>query len=857
MAFTLTSSVDSGTAFTGGSANDTFNADNTGTAVLSGADVLTGGAGTDTLNVYSAGTAFNLPTLSSIETVNIYDQTATQSIAATAWSSVTEANLIRGDGDLTFTGGANLATVGLSDIVADGTGAAVGVIVAFEAARTTATLNLNGVTASGGGADDNVDVNGAALTTVTVNTTGTASSFDALDVASATTITIGAAVALTATSLETGATAAALTITGAGAVSLGTLDTAIDTVTASGNSGGLTAAIGSEVDTVITGSTGNDVITAGTTDALVTANTLAVNAGTGTADVLVIAETADVDTAADAARYTNFETIRTADSVNMALVAGVTALQITGGTSETYSGLTATQASAVTFRGNNTTSTIFTMADATGSANAITFNLASTTTTTNVDVIGASVIDIETVNINATTGTNATDSDFGFLANTADSVSAINIAGSADVKLNVVADTLDVVAVAINASSLTGTGNLTLALAGGLVAGSSVTGSANADAMTISTINGTTYNANAGNDTFTGALAALVAVGGINDNKINGGAGTDSITLSDTTTTLDDNHFTWISNMETLALTNSAGDLSITTGTGFNAAFANGATITTGTMAATKDVTLNAGLATVGINLTVDATTNTVVLTATEINTITTGDGADTITFTGDADTVGVTGAAAQGQIIISTGAAADTISVTVGTLLPNTDGTDTAIVITGGTGKDLITKVGTNGDGVSGVAHYVVAAGDSTTTSYDEITGFDVGTATTFADGLDFAGTAAIGTLATSVDFGTILSHAITTGVATFDDAAGYGAALVINATNLADVVGYLAANTTTNMVIAFAYDSDASGSAESTMVYHNGTTDSLVLLVGAVTGSGVLLTTNASTTTGDIFIA
>ena len=846
----LTTGVDTGAAFTGTSRDDTFNADNTGAAVvLSASDSLDGGSGTDTLNVYSTGAAFNLPALTSIETLNVYDQTASQSIAPANFASVTTANLIRGDGALTLTGGANLATIGLTDIVAAGAAGDVGVVLAFEAARTSATVNLNTVTAAGADADENVDINGAALTTVTVNTTGTASSFDVLDVASATTIVINAAVGLTVTSLETGATSSALTITGAGAVNLATLDTAINTVTASTATGALTAVIGAEVDTVVTLGSGNDVITAGTTDALVAANALAVNAGAGTGDVLIVAATADIDTAADGARYTNFEIIRTDDSMDMSLVAGVTALQITGGTSEVYSGMNATQAANVTFRADNTTSTVFTLANATGSADAININLASTTATTNVDVIGISVIGIETVTFNATTGTNTTgDTAIGFLANSADSVSAINITGTADVTLTVAANVLDVVAVNINASTMTGTADFTLVQTSDLVAGSTVTGTLNADTIALGTTRGSTYNGGLGNDGFSGALAVLVATG-TNDTIINGGGGTDTLTLSNTTTLLTDNHFTFITGMETLALSNTVGDLSLTTGSGFNAAFATGATITTGVMAATTDVTLNAGLSNVAINLTIDATD--LVGTAAEVHVITTGSAADTVTFTGDATYEGVN-AAAQGTIAISTGAGNDTISVTVGTLLASTGGQ--FATITAGTGADTITKVGTNSSTVTSVAHFVMAAGDSTTTAWDSITGFDLATGAVLSDGLDFAGTAAIGTLATSLDFGIILTHSITAGIATFDDAATYNAAVVINATNLANVVGYLALNTATNDVVAFTYDSDASGTADATMVYHNGTTDSLVLLVGT-TAADALVTTNA-VGANDLFI-
>ena len=61
----------------------------------------------------------------------------------------------------------------------------------------------------------------------------------------------------------------------------------------------------------------------------------------------------------------------------------------------------------------------------------------------------------------------------------------------------------------------------------------------------------------------------------------------------------------------------------------------------------TKDhewVSIDGDLATVGITVTVDATTAVVTGTAAERNIITTGSGADTITFTGDADWVGVAG---------------------------------------------------------------------------------------------------------------------------------------------------------------------------------------------------------------------
>ena len=844
----LTTGVD---ILTGTAANDTFIADNTGaTEMTSTADTINGAAGNDTIKIYSDGTISAAPALTSIENVEIYDEDTTLDMSTTSWASATNVTFTRNDGDSSVTLGTNATTVNLADMALDDAGANNGFTIAAAATATALTVGLDKITVGTSTADEDVTVTGAALTTLNVNTTGTASSFELLDAAAATTINLNAGVAFTvADGIATTGTAA-LTISGAGAVDIGALDADINTITATANTGGVTAAIGANVDTVFTGSAGADVITAGTTDALVVANTLAVDGGAGT-DVLVIAETADIDTALDAARYTNFETVRTADSVNLGLISGVTALQISGGTSEVYSGLTATQAADVTFLADNTTSTVFTLATATGTTDSITMNLASATATTNVDVIGASVIGIETVNVNATTGTNTTgDTAFGFLANTADSVSAVNLTGTQDMTLNVVANTLDVVAVAIDASALTGTADFTLALNTGLVTGSSVTGSLNADIIAVSSVTGTTIDAGAGDDALTGSVADLVATG-TNDNVINGGAGTDSLTLDDTTTTLTDNHFTNLSNLETLALSNTVGNLSITTGAAFNTSFASGATITTGVMATTKTTTVNAGLATVDMTITVDGTDLTGA--ATEDVTLTTGSGADTVTFTGDATYVGaVAGDAAT--IAVDTGAGVDTISITVGTLQANT--TSQAMTINAGTGADTITVVKVSADDADSVAIYTVDAGDSTTTAWDTITGFDLATATIMSDGLDFTGTAAIGTVATSVNAGTIMSSSTTDGVVLFDDIESYTTALVINSTNLADAVAYLDANTATNDVVAFTYDSDASGTADATMVYHNGTTDSLVLLAADVSVDA-LITTNASAGTGDLFIA
>ena len=127
-------------------------------------------------------------------------------------------------------------------------------------------------------------------------------------------------------------------------------------------------------------------------------------------------------------------------------------------------------------------------------------------------------------------------------------------------------------------------------------------------------------------------------------------------------------------------------------------------------------------------------------------------------------------------------------------------------------------------------------------------------------ADTLDFEGTAAVGSWTASTDFGTIKSHSTTNGYISFDDAADYATALVINASNLTDVVGYLQTNAAANSVVAFAFDSTDSGTADGTMVFHQGSAatvaDDLVFLSGN-TGANAVVATNAANAADDIMVA
>jgi hypothetical protein len=857
--YTLTTAVDT---FVGTAGNDTFNGDDTGTDTVSTADSIDGSTGdNDVFNIFSDGTAGAIPTMTNIETVNVYDQDADYDIS-TMSAAATTTNFIRGDG-ATVTLNAAVDTVGLTDItLASVANTTNDMVIAFGAAQTSATLNLSGIATAAGNADENLDINGAGLTTVTINSV-TNSAADVLDVEGATTININATGSLTlnATSdalLTSGA--AALNISGAGAVTLNVLDQTINTVTSTG-SGAITAGIGAATDTVFTGGSGNDVITSSTTDTIAASAALAVDAGGGTGDILILGDAADVNTAADGARYTNFETIRTATTYDMDLVAGITGLQLSASNSQSFTDLTAGQAANVALLGDLTSGTIA-LKTATGSADTLSLTMGTgLTTAAATDVVtGITVTGFETLNVAENGGPTATAG-----ANRTAIIAAVTGATLNDINLTGRAATISnlatTVAVDIDGTALTGNGNAStagtiqgLTVAGSAVAGSTIRGSSVNDSMTIGA-EGSTYLGNGGNDAFS-ATMALINADGSTDLVINGGDGTDTLTVTNTTAlTMTDTHFTNLSNMEGLTLTNTgAADTSITTGAAFNSAFANGAVITSGVIAAAQDITVAAGLSTVDTTVTIAATSQTGA--ATETNSIITGSGDDTVTYT-DVGFVGVLNAA-QGSLTFDTRAGDDTISITVGTMVAGAGSSVVPITITPGAGTDSLTKVGTNADAALGVMIVAFAAGDSSTTAWDTITGFDLSGASTFSDGLDFEGTAAVGAFTATADFGTIKSHSTTTGIITFDDVADFSTALVISSANIADVVGYLAANASANEVLAFAYDSTGDGTADGTMVFHQGSaasvTDDLVFLAGVTADS--VITTNASAGADDLFV-
>lgn len=830
--YTLTTAADT---ITGTSANDTITGtqDVTGvntigtTSTTNTADSIDGGGGTDTLNViYSGASATNtgIPALSikNVEVVNVRNATgaALTGVDASNISGMTAFNSDRSTGAVTVT---NLAAGASAGVIGNSTVVNGAFNAGYVAAATAGVLNIkDGVTAGA------VTMTGTGLTSQTVNSTGAANTIGALTLAATTTsLTVDASTALTTGAVTTtggGASMATINVKGAGAVSFGAtaLEAGVTTIDASANSGGLTVALGTAVTQTVTGSTGNDVITSG---AVLT--TGSVNAGTGTDTLNLGTNVAHANTASLAAKYTGFETLRVNGTFDASLIAGITAVEVSGATNN-ISNLTATQAAAVTGLAD-IGATTFALKDSTGTSDVLSLTLGNGKGAA-FDTGALTINGFETLNVKANPISTDADVTSVIASFTADKLTAINLTGNSVTLTNAATTN----AVTIDGSALTGI--LTIG-SSSLANGSTVQGSAGKDVFTAAS-EGSTWNGNAGNDSFT-TTAAILNADGTTDIVLNGGTGTDTLNITGAAT-LTDVHFTNVSNMETLATAVTTAVSYTGLGAAAKAAFANGLTITSGTLADGATYTVGAGLYDKAVTLTLTSSGDGA--TTADNIAITTGSGADTVSVTA-ASWVSTTTAGATGTLVVSTGAGNDAITISTGTLVDAT--TVTSLTITGGTGADTINLTSVNA--ASGLTPtFVIAAGDSTTTAYDSITGFDMGTGGLFSSTLDFASvglTSYAATAATGYTAAQLTVAVSAAGLVTF---AGTSAA----ALTLAEKIAAVQSVVTTN-----AGDSALFTHGTNSYVFNNNATaDSVVELVG-ITGTS-LVTANA-TTAGAIFIA
>lgn len=494
--FALTTGAD---VLTGTANNDTFNGFVSATnPTLTAADSINGGAGIDTLNITTnlAGNVLQGALLNSIEVVGVR---AADNVAVTLDATGLQAVNLTGSNTQT-TGISNLAN---ATTVTVGTGANLaGTITAGYVATATAA-NV----AYAGGTSGAVTVTGAGITTANIASTSAASTAGAIDVAGATTININASANLTAASIATTGVNSTLNVSGtATSVAVGTLDTDLRTVNASGlTAGGLTATL-SNAAQVVTGGAGNDIIGTGNLGLL----TGSVNAGAGTADRLVLTATADLDTAAKGARYTGFEVLQVQDaqSANLDNIAGITAIRINDGAtgaSTAVNNLTATQAANITI----VAATNGADPDGVGAlvASELTIGVKGATTVGQVDTVALTIDDGAATVGSLTLGTPVLAGVEKLSINAVDNYTITALTG----------------APALDSITLTGAATQGITFGVGAVAANfSLNGSAATGVLTIDASGATTNGV-----AITGGSANDILVGSAQADIINGGAGND------------------------------------------------------------------------------------------------------------------------------------------------------------------------------------------------------------------------------------------------------------------------------------------------------------------------------------------
>lgn len=815
-----TTTLTTGTDIVKGTAGaDVIIADNT---TMSAGDQINGGAGVDTLNYTHSAGAASLPAsnISNVEVLNLRNVgSGTLSLDASTITGLTAINADRATANVTLTNVDGATAVG---IIGNGTAVNAAVSVGYASTSSTATINVSGgVNDPAGAADLTIST---ANTKVVINSTGAANALDTVALGGgATSLTINATTDFGIDSVISGVAAnAALTVTGAGAVVLGTLDNNFVTVDASTATGGLSTTLGTGI-TSFKGTTGADSVTTAATTAA--GATIAGGAGT---DTLVLAATNDVTTSAKGAQYTGFETLssKQTSTFDASLIAGITTVQ-TAADGAGFSNLTAGQAASIAVKASQTGATAYSLKDATGSTDVLglTVKGATAASVVNINAGTATIAGFETLNLAVNGGLNnvnfladgttaaaaGTDYDaFSFAASTA--LKNVKVTGAYGAAVSIAGQTK---VVSFDASANTAGVKLTT---GGQTGALVATATGAADIIVVGAVgtNGSqSIDAGAGNDKISGAQADIAAA------VIKGGVGTDTLTLTDTgTVTIADNSFVNVTGIEKLVLGATTG-LTWTVGGYANAiATANAGVldITATSLASSAAVAIDGsglgGSNSLKLSLKDTAGTGNITITesagADSIKVVTATSAGGSITIGGGTaalastavKTIDASGVAfSTGGLTITTGAGADIIKVG-----------DAGGTVTAGKGADVVTLLAAH----ASATNLVYAAGDSTQTSMDLVSNFNV--AGTVADKLTFTGGTT--TNLTSGQLGAS-GWTVSSGVATKTGA------------TLAD---FLAAATTASAAGVVAFDDGTNTyvvSSEGT----SATTDSVVELVG-VTG-------------------
>jgi len=378
----LTTAIDT---ITGGTGDDIISGSIGYTAIsttattastLTAADTINAGTVSDTfkLTVDTAPNgAVTLPayTATGLETVqirNVSGQSATQDVSGVGGLTGVTNYLSTGSIDFNNIGTGDVTVIGNDNVT-------VGATLFSSSASTSITdaLTVNIKDGVQGGSVITSDSANDDWTKVTVNVSGGTNSADgtpanvvgALDLAAGNlmqTMTFDAA-----TDIRTGAligwdTATAdvlnkgkVVVKGAGVVDLdgAVMNAAVETVDATGSTGGAHISASTQTDFQFTGGSGNDRFTTQVALATATGSAGAINAGAGTADRLIVTASTDI-TEAIGALYTNFEQLQVNDGVSVDLdhVSGITSIRVNqAGNATGVTDMSAAQAAAITIVG--------------------------------------------------------------------------------------------------------------------------------------------------------------------------------------------------------------------------------------------------------------------------------------------------------------------------------------------------------------------------------------------------------------------------------------------------------------------------------------------------------------------------
>lgn len=521
---TLTTGADT---LTGGSGDDVFVAlvdDNTAANnTLSALDTLAGGDGNDTLQITAdtsaSALAFPGAAVSGIETflvrnasgqtltINtalVSDETSIINDRSTASTIITNA----ADGTTVEQRGNEVATVGALSAT-------------YVAAATSASLNMTGGIVGA----NNITMDGSGLTTLALTSSGAANTVGNIDSSgNITSASLNATSNLTAARLSVGTNTGTqtLTITGSGNVAIGTIDNDFASVDASALTGNLTVTGNATAAAGITAGSGSDTITTG-----VNSLTGTISGGEGT-DTLDLAASTHLDSTAEGAQYTNFETLEVNDNVTVDMdnVTGSTITAIVledAGNATIVQDMNATQAANVRIDAlAGAASLLVKNAANVGQQDTLTITVSDGDATGSEAIAGTgnlTTTGIETINITATDDITLAD------MRNMTGIQSLTISGGGDVSVTTNALALGT-NVGFDFSGLTAASTFDASAA--TANAFAFTGGSGADTVSLNVVGGSIVNTGAGND----AITDIAITSGTASVQITMGAGADDLNVN-------------------------------------------------------------------------------------------------------------------------------------------------------------------------------------------------------------------------------------------------------------------------------------------------------------------------------------